>query len=85
MTEIKASPETWELALKYALARRAPSALPATICVLQIRQDFTDLCDDFNEFDNYTNNILDTMHRRLEALESAVFSEKVLIDDSNND
>lgn len=84
MTEMKATDETWEQALKYALSRRAPSALPATICVLQLKQDFADLCDDFNDFHDSTNNIFDSLFHRIEALEAAVYAEEIIIEDSNN-
>ena len=36
MTSPKASPETWELALKYAKTGKSPSSLPATICVIEL-------------------------------------------------
>ena len=37
MTDYTATPDTWNAALKYAQSERAPSALPATICVLELR------------------------------------------------
>lgn len=37
MTDYTATPDTWNAALKYARGERAPSALPATICVLELR------------------------------------------------